>query len=171
SNQPVLLLASLQQGSVVRVGLIDQDIVKVGLGDPVSIFLDAYPGQTFSGVISEVALSTESSVGTFEVEILIENQGYTLHSGLIARVEMSPQLNNRQYIIPVESLYKAEYGAATVFILDEYENKVAAVEVKIIDLFEDEVVVEGSLDIADLIVKVGTAYLSDDSSVVVVDGL
>ena len=34
SGQPVFLLASQKQGSVVSVGLIDQDIVKVIAGDP-----------------------------------------------------------------------------------------------------------------------------------------
>lgn len=171
SNQPVLLLASVKHGSVLRVGLIDQDIVKVALGDPAVIFLDAYPSKTFSGVISQVALSTESAVGTFEVEVLINTQGYTLHSGLIARVEISPQLNNTQYIIPVESVYKAEHGVATVFVLDEGENKVTAVDVKIVTLLQEEVVVEGGLDGTDLVIKTGTAYLSDGSTVVVVDGI
>lgn len=171
SSQPVLLLASVKHGSVVRVGLIDQDIVKVALGDPVAIFLDAYPGQIFNGVISEVALSTVSAVGTFEVEVLIDNQGYTLHSGLIARVEITPQLNNLQFIIPIESVYKTEHGTATVFVLDEEKNKVAAVDVKIVDLMQEEVVVEGDLFATDLVIKSGTAYLSDGSSVVVVDDI
>ena len=60
SGQPVFLLASSKQGSVVRVGLIDRDIVKVGVGDPARILLDAYPGREFAGSVSEVALSTDS---------------------------------------------------------------------------------------------------------------
>jgi len=169
SGQPVLLLASQRQGWVVRVGLIDRDIVKVAVGDPATIWLDAYPAEVFHGVVSEVALSTESATGTFEVEILIDAQGYTLRSGLIARVEIIPQLTNMQFVIPIESVFKAEQGAATVFVLDKEKNTVNAVDIKIVDIFAEEVVIAGGLDISDLVIKLGTPYLSDGSSVVVVD--
>lgn len=168
-GQPVFLLASRQQGSVVRVGLIDRDIVRVGVGDPASISLDAYPGRTFTGKVSEVALSTDSGAGTFEVEILIDDQGYALRSGLIARVEILPESGDLQFFIPVESIFKAEDGFATVFVLDEEKNVVNAVEVEILEFLQDEVAVRGSLKASDRVIKLGAPYLSGGSSVTVVD--
>lgn len=168
-GQPVFLLASRKQGSVVRVGLIDQDIVKVNVGDPASISLDAYPGRTFTGKVSEVALSTDSGAGTFEVEILIDDQGYALRSGLIARVEILPESGDLQFFIPVESIFKAEDGFATVFVLDEEKNVVNAVDVEILEFLQDEVAVRGSLKASDRVIKLGAPYLSGGSSVTVVD--
>ncbi len=169
SGQPVFLLASSQQGSVVRVGLIDQDIVKVGVGDPVAIFLDAYPGRTFTGAVSEVALSTDSNAGTFEVEILIDDQGFTLRSGLIARVEITPVSGDLQYYIPIESVFKADNGLARVFVLDEETRKVNEVSVEIVEFLTDEVVVRGSLKASDRVIKLGAPYLTDGSVVSVID--
>ncbi len=169
AGQTVYLMASSKQGSVVRVGLIDQDIVKVGVGDPAVISLDAYPGRKFAGVVSEVALSTDSGAGTFEVEILIDDQGFALRSGLIARVEISPISNDLQYYIPVESVFKADNGLARVFILDERTNKVNEVSVEIVEILSDEVVVRGSLKISDKVIKLGAPYLTDGSIVSVVD--
>lgn len=170
SGQPVLLLAAQKQGSVVRVGLIDQDIVKVGIGDPAEIFLDAYPGRMFTGTVSEVALSTDSKAGTFEVEILIDDQGIVLRSGLIARVEITPVSGDLQYFIPVEAVFKADNGLARVFVLDESKNVVNEVSVEIIEFLQDEVAVRGSLKASDKVIKLGAPYLSDGSPVSVVDG-
>ncbi|NOR20138.1 MAG: efflux RND transporter periplasmic adaptor subunit [Xanthomonadales bacterium] len=168
-GQPVFLLASNQQGSVVRVGLIDQDIVKVGVGDPVEIFLDAYPGRTFTGKVSEVALSTDSNAGTFEVEILIDDQGFALRSGLIARVEITPVSGDLQYFIPIESVFKADNGLARVFVLDEDTRKVNEVSVEIVEFLTDEVAVRGSLKASDKVIKLGAPYLTDGSVVSVID--
>ena len=170
SGQPVFLLASQKQGSVVRVGLIDQDIVKVVAGDPASISLDAYPGRMFTGVVSEVALSTDSNAGTFEVEILIDDQGFALRSGLIARVEITPVSGDLQFYIPVESVFKADNGYARVFVLDESNNVVNEVRVKIVEFLQDEVAVQGSLKATDKVIKLGAPYLTDGSSVSVVEG-
>jgi len=170
SGQPVFLLAARKQGSVVRVGLIDQDIVKVGVGDPAEIFLDAYPGRIFNGAVSEVALSTGSNAGTFEVEISIDDQGFALRSGLIARVEITPVTGDLQYYIPVEAVFKADNGFARVFVLDESKHVVNEVSVEIVEFLPDEVVVRGSLKASDKVIRLGAPYLSDGSPVTVVDG-
>jgi len=170
SGQPVFLLAADKQGSVVRVGLIDQDIVKVGVGDPAEIFLDAYPGRAFTGAVSEVALSTDSNAGTFEVEILIDDQGFALRSGLIARVEITPVSGDLQYYIPIEAVFKADNRLARVFVLDEDKHVVNEVSVEIIEFLQEEVAVRGSLKASDKVIKLGAPYLSDGSPVTVVDG-
>jgi len=170
SGQPVFLLASSKQGSVVRVGLIDQDIVKVAVGDPANISLDAYPGRKFTGTVSEVALSTDSKAGTFEVEILINDQGYTLRSGLIARVEIMPESGDMQYYIPIESIFKADNGRATIFVYDESSSTANEVNVEIVEFLLAEAVVRGSLKISDKVIKLGAPYLTDGSSISVVDG-
>ncbi len=170
SGQPVFLLAARKQGSVVRVGLIDQDIVKVSVGDPAKIFLDAYPGRTFTGTVSEVALSTDSNAGTFEVEIQIDDQGFVLRSGLIARVDITPVSGDFQYYIPIEAVFKADNGLARVFVLDESKHVVNEVSVEIIEFLQDEVAVRGSLKASDKVIKLGAPYLSDGSPVTVIDG-
>ena len=169
-GQPVLLLASRKQGSVVRVGLIDQDIVKVGVGDPANIILDAYPGRKFTGKVSEVALSTDSNAGTFEVEILIDDQGFSLRSGLIARVEIIPVSGDLQYYVPIESVFRAENGLASVFVLDQHKNVVNEVSVEIVEFLHDELAVRGSLKASDKVIKLGAPYLTDGNAVSIIDG-
>jgi len=169
SGQPVFLLASSKQGSVVRVGLIDRDIVKVGVGDPARILLDAYPGREFAGSVSEVALSTDSGAGTFEVEISIDDQGFPLRSGLIARAEITPVATDLQFYIPIESVFKADNGLATVFVLNEEQGTAHEVSVEVVEFLLNEVAVQGSLKASDRVIKLGAPYLSDGSLVSIVD--
>lgn len=168
-GQSVFLLASHEQGSVVRIGLIDQDIVKVAIGNSASVALDAYPGKYFSGKVTEVALSTDSLSGTFEVEVSVENNHVALHSGLIARVEITPTPSAPQFYIPIESVLKADKGMATIFLLNSHDNIVNAVEVKIIDILTNELIVLGDLKPTDKITKLGTPYLYDGRRVKVVE--
>ena len=169
SGQPVFLLAASKQGSVVRVGLIDKDIVKVALGDPANIVVDAYPGREFSGSVSEVALSTDSGAGTFEVEILIDDQGFSLRSGLIARVDIMPVSTERQYYIPIEAITAADDGTATLFVLNQENTTVHEVSVEVLEFLQDEVAVRGGLSASDKVVKLGAPYLSDGSVVAIFD--
>ena len=153
----------------MRVGLIDRDIVKVAVGDPASIVVDAYPGREFSGSVSEVALSTDSGAGTFEVEILIDDQGFSLRSGLIARVEITPATNEMQYYIPIEAVIEANDGIATLFVLNQENTMVREVTVEVLEFLQDEVAVRGGLSASDKVVKLGAPYLSDGSAVSIFD--
>jgi RND family efflux transporter MFP subunit len=167
-GQAVLLLAENKQGSVVRVGLIDQDIVRVALGDPVNITLDAYPSREFTGAISEIASATESSSGTFEVEVRIDDQGYNLRSGLIARVQILPASGESQFYLPIESVVSVDNGMATIFVMDDLSQSVKELQVELVDLLSNEAVVRGDLKTSDHVIKLGAPYLSDGALVSVI---
>jgi len=168
-GQPVFLLAASKQGSVVRVGLVDRDIVKVSIGDPASVVIDAYPGRKFAGSVSEVALGSDSAAGTFEVEVLIDAEELSLRSGLIARVEITLVTSEPQYYIPIEAVFEADNGKATLFVLNEENGTAHEVSVEVLALLRDEVAVRGELSASDKVIKLGTPYLSDGSTVAVFD--
>ncbi len=167
-GQAVLLMAAQNQGSILRVGLIDQDIVKVAVGDPATILIDAYPDREFTGSVSEIALSANSGAGTFEVEIMIEDQGIPLRSGLIARVAITPSITAHEFYIPIESLFKVEDKVATVFIVDEINETAVAINVEIVSFLQDEVIVRGDLNTSSQLINLGAPYLKHGSRVIVV---
>ena len=169
AGQSIFILASQKQGAVVRVGLIDQDIVKIDIGDTSTIMLDAYPGRLFEGTVTEIAMSTVDKAGTFEVEISINDQGYSLRSGLIARVEIMPTLGDRQYYIPIEAISQAKDGSAKVFVLVDNDQRVHEVSIKNIELLKNEARVSGSLKSTDKVIKLGAPYLSEGSYVSIQD--
>ena len=93
-----------------------------------------------------------------------------LRSGLIARVEITPVSRDLQYYIPIESVFEADQGLATVFILDEKTNVVNEVSVEIVGFLQNEVIVRGSLKASDKVIKLGAPYLTDGRRVSVVEG-
>ena len=103
------------------------------------------------------------------MEILIDDQGFALRSGLIARVEITPVSSDLQYFIPIESVFRADNGLARVFVLDEETRMVNEVSVEIIEFLSDEVAVRGSLKASDRVIKLGAPYLTDGRFVSVVD--
>ena len=90
--------------------------------------------------------------------------------GLIARVEITPVSGDLQYYIPIESIFKADNGLASVFVLDEENNIANEVSIEIVELLQDEVVVRGSLKATDKVIRLGTPYLTDGNPVSVIDG-
>ena len=75
-----------------------------------------------------------------------------------------------QYYIPIESVFKADNGLSSVFVLDEERNMVNEVQIQIVEFLQDELAVRGSLKASDKVIKLGAPYLSDGSTVSVVEG-
>ncbi|MGJ7030145.1 efflux RND transporter periplasmic adaptor subunit [Niabella hirudinis] len=70
----------------VRVNVGENDIVKVSIGDDVSIEVDAYSGRKFAGIVTKIASSVKSALATgtatsndvtnYEVRIRIDKNSY-----------------------------------------------------------------------------------------------
>src|SRR5690606_10473773 len=54
TGEPVLLMGPRSGGYIVRTGLSDRDVVKLRLGDPATISLDAWPGRILKGKVVEI---------------------------------------------------------------------------------------------------------------------
>lgn len=82
----------------VRVEVAEADIAKVQEGQPASIYVNAFSGKIFHGVVEEVALQRTSSggglgavtqaSGTFKVEISLDTDGTRVFSGLAANADI-----------------------------------------------------------------------------------
>ncbi|HEX6243773.1 MAG TPA: efflux RND transporter periplasmic adaptor subunit, partial [Polyangiales bacterium] len=75
-------------GSVLKVGLVDRDVLAVKQGDRAEVVLDALPEQPFAARVTRVATSRTQATGTYEVELsLLDGRAaLALPSGLTAKV-------------------------------------------------------------------------------------
>jgi RND family efflux transporter MFP subunit len=71
-GQTVVVRGGANRGWIVRVGLADRDVVRVRLGDAARIEFDAWPGQSFSGRVSNIASAADPATGTFTVEVQLD---------------------------------------------------------------------------------------------------
>lgn len=84
----------------------EADIGEVEVGQRVSFTVDAYPGETFEGKVTQVRLEAtmESNVVTYEVVISASNKDLKLKPGLTANVTIFTLERNNIVSVPTKAL-------------------------------------------------------------------
>ena len=163
TGTPVLTLGSRASGTVVRAALPDRDVVRVKLGDPVSVRIDAQGNSRTRGVVRQIAASADQRTGTYVVEIAV-NGNAGLIAGMIAHVEIQSSDAERVRTVPVEALLEADGDRATLFALGD-DGRAKRVDVQVAFVRGEHAGVRGGLGGVTRVVTDGAAYLSDGSAV------
>ena len=159
-GNPVYAIVGSGAGDwVLQVGLTDRDWVQVREGDPAVIRLDAYPGQTMSGVISRLAPVADPTTGTFPIEIRIQPGDRKLAVGMIASAELRLQGGQQRLRIPLESLVSSEGKQARVFVLDGQTARERTITID--QLAGYQVWVVDGLQADERVITAGAPYLVD----------
>lgn len=110
-----------------RVEVNENDIVRVKMGDTCLIEVDAYLNRKFRGIVTQIATSSKSSVGTsvdqvtnFEVRIHIDKTSYTdlipadrpdfspFRPGMSTSVEIQTRTVNNVVAVPIQAVTTRE---------------------------------------------------------------
>ncbi len=86
AGSPILVFGAKDKGFIVRTGLADREIVQVKLGDQAQIRLDALPGKTLAGKVTEVSGASDAGSGMFGIEVSLDPTDLPLKSGLVAKL-------------------------------------------------------------------------------------
>lgn len=87
---PVVILADLDHWQVETKDLSEVDVVQVQVGQAAIVTLDAFPGRTFSGRVSRIALVSSESRGdiVYRITIDLDDPGVPLRWGMTAFVDI-----------------------------------------------------------------------------------
>lgn len=87
---PVIILADLDHWQVETKDLSEVDVVQVQVGQMATVTLDAFPGRTFSGRVSRIALVSSESRGdiVYRITIDLDDPGVPLRWGMTAFVDI-----------------------------------------------------------------------------------
>ena len=168
-GKTVFVLGSNEDGWVVRAGLIDRDIVRVALDDRVEIFLDAYPGYSFNGKITQISQVVDTRSGIFSVEISLNPSKLTLFSGMVASAVINPKKLQYLFYVPIESLVNSSNDEAEVYLFDRASGRVERVSIGVAFLYRDEVAVLSGLEGHHEVVLSGVKRLQSGDVVHAVD--
>jgi RND family efflux transporter MFP subunit len=157
---------------VVRVGVSDKDWARLRLGNRASVALDAYPDQTFNGTITELAQAADPVNKLYEVEVRINPGAAKLAPGLFAKVTLVPAQSRSYAVVPIEAIVEGNGKEGFVFVLaDDKQNggsfHVRKLPVQIGFLDNDKVLLTNGLSDSQKVITAGSAYLTEESSVVV----
>ena len=135
---------------------------KVQPGQPVSVFVDAYPDETFTGKITAVAPKTDVQGHSLEVRASLPNTELKLRPGLFVRIDVSLGVKQDAIVIPEQAIwplgqekivYVVEDGQAFQRTVRIGERKPGAVEIL------------NGLEAGEVIVTAGQMKLFDGASV------
>lgn len=166
-GHPVFLFASTQSDWVVRTSLTDRDVVRVNMLDSARIFFDAYRGEVFMGLVSEIGTAADPYTGTYEIEIQMLSKPVKPVSGFIARVELYPRDEEDKILIPFESMIDGAGLSGYVYVVEDgkpHRRKIG------IESFSDRGIIVGSgLKEGETIVIEGAQYLREESRIRIID--
>lgn len=90
----------------VNANVFQTDLGKIKPGDAAAITVDAYPGRTFSGRVSEVLPQVDMNTRTARVRIVMPNPGNKLMPGMFVNVGLRIPLG-RQLVVPSSAVLHA----------------------------------------------------------------
>ncbi len=164
AGQPVLLFGESERGFVVRAALADREIVNVKLGDKGEIRMDAFPGETMTGTVVEVASAAEERTGMFPIELQFDAPPPRMVSGLVARLRLAPTANARLLTyVPIAALVEGDGERASVFVVDGGRAKKR--EVRVAFITADSIALESGLESGAVVITDGALFLEHDEPV------
>ena len=122
SNVPLVSIMS-DAGYEVDGGVSEIDIGKVALGDTVSMTLDAFPGETFTGSVFYIAPAETNTAGviSYLIKISFDKPDARLKSGLTANIDIQTKKDDNALILPQYAILQNDQGT---FVETLVNNKV-----------------------------------------------
>ena len=165
AGQSVLVVGPKAGGFIVRAALSDRDVVRLRLGDPATVSLDAFPEQALVGRITVLPGAADAASGLFNIEVELAAAPVKLVSGLSARVRIDTVGAGQATLpyAPIAAVIEADGDRAAVYVV---ENSTATRRaVRIAFIAPTAIAVAEGLKVGEKVVTDGALYLEDGASV------
>ena len=108
-------------GLEIRLNVAERFISRMVLNLPCEITLDAWPGETFYGSVSEVAPTVDLASRTMEVRVNVSDAGSKLKPGMFAKVRVITERKNNIVKIPASAVIN-RFGEQYVYVTAKDED-------------------------------------------------
>ena len=169
SGSPVFFFSGTANNDwVIRFGVADKDWAMLKKGDKANVSIDAYPGKTYTGIITEIAQGSDLASGTYEVEVKVLPEGARFANGLFSTVQIQPAGEQSLTMIPIEAIAEANEKTGFVYVVNADKQTVTRKEVAIAFLEKDRAAISRGLENVQEVITDGVGYLTDKSIIKVV---
>lgn len=163
AGQPIFVVQQISPAKVI-ISVSENLYSYLKKGMPVSIELDAFPGQTFEGKIHRITPSIDASTHTFPVEVVIPNGKEQIKPGMYARVTM--KYGTRQNIVVPDRAVVKMLGSGDRFIyVYKADGTVSYQKVELGRRMQDKYEVLSGIADGDEVVVTGQSALKDGLAV------
>ncbi len=147
----------------ITINVSEQYYSKVEKGDEVSIELDAYPGETFTGKVSLIYPTVDAMTHTFPVEINVANSDQKLRPGMFARATLN--LGTLNHVVVPDLAIEKRSGSGDRFVYVYNNGKVSYTKVELGQRLGDRYELISGVPNGAQVVITGQAKLSDGKEV------
>jgi membrane fusion protein (multidrug efflux system) len=110
----------------VDFNLPESQLAGIEVGQPVTVTLDAYRGETFRGELKAIDPMMDVNSRSAKLRASIDNQEYKLRPGLFARISLGTRTNDNAILVPEQALLQQ---GETRFVYRIVDGKAARTEV------------------------------------------
>ena len=130
-GNPIFRLASDEgSGFVMKIGVADRDVIRIGMSDSAHVQFDAYPGQHFKAYVSEIAEAADPLTGTFEIELQVNPGKTVIKNGFVGKVKLFPTKEDPYVRISLDALVEGAEEWANVYVPDSAERIARLIQVR-----------------------------------------
>ncbi|MDR1373964.1 MAG: efflux RND transporter periplasmic adaptor subunit [Treponema sp.] len=172
---PLARIAGSVKGNALEIKLhvAERFISKMALALPCMIILDAYPGESFRGSITEISPVVDPASRTMEVKVNVDNPGSRIKAGMFAKVRVITEQKEGIVKIPASAMVE-RFGKNYVFTVetdptDPAFKIVRRKEVTLGILIDGVLEIQSGLSPNEEIVVRGQTLLEDGSRVNVIE--
>ena len=147
----------------LTINVSEQYYSKVKKGDEVSIELDAYPGEIFTGKVQLIYPTIDAMTHTFPVEINVANTDLKLRPGMFARATLN--LGTLDHVVVPDLAIEKRAGSGDRFVYVYEDGKVRYTKVELGQRLGDRYELISGVPNGAQIVIAGLSKLSDGKEV------
>ncbi|RYZ55304.1 MAG: efflux RND transporter periplasmic adaptor subunit, partial [Sphingobacteriales bacterium] len=155
---------------IFKAGLGDRDWSKVKINDPVIVETEAAPGVKMDGYVLRRSEGVDPATGVFTIDIKLKGKNPAfIASGMFgnATIQVSAATGLKTWAIPYDAIIDGDGRSGYVYVTND--NKTAARrKVSIVSMEKDLVLVDGGLEPSDHVIVSGSAYLTDNSPIKII---
>lgn len=168
SGNTVLYMRSISSSSkwILKIGVSDREWAVIEKGNSAFVTVDAFPGKQFKAVVSKKALAADAVSGSFEIELQVDFDKDQPAIGMFGNASVVPSQKRIGFSIPYDALLEANGKNGFVFVTDD-KKTVKRVPITIATIDNRQVYVASGLEGHQYVVISGSAYLDDQSAIVV----
>jgi len=130
----------------------------INVGEPVTLYVDAYPGQAITGKVSRISPAVNTQTRAFPFEALVPNGQAVLKPGTFARVHIESGKVDQVMTLSYSAI-QYRYGVNRVFVVEG--DHLGARELKVGDRLGDRIEVVSGVKPGDIVAVTDVDKLAD----------
>jgi HlyD family secretion protein len=135
----IMTIADLSE-MLVEAQMTEVDAPKVKEGQPVSVYLNPYPGRVFTGRLRRIGLQSRASndgANVFDAEVVLDPTEDLLFSGLTANVDIEVERFEDVIVVPSQAVLDKRFDELPLEIRDSPLIDTSRARVQVVFVYED----------------------------------